>query len=80
MADELLTADLTEVEINAICDPLRQGAAQVRFLESLSPLLIVRRRANGNPLVNRAHYNEVMSGRVSGAPAAQHEPQWSVPA
>lgn len=50
--------DLTEAEIAEICAGLKQPAAQIRFLERLG--LSVRRKPNGRPLVNRAHYNAVM--------------------
>lgn len=66
--------DLTEAEIADICDPLTQPAAQVRYLRSLG--LVVARKPNGRPLVNRRHYDEAR-GRQ---PAAQgtEEPAWSV--
>lgn len=50
--------DLTQAEIDAICYPLVQGAAQVRFLRLILKLR-VERRPNGKPLVNRQHYNAV---------------------
>ena len=43
--------DLTQGEIDAICEPLKQPAAQVRYLERLG--LVVARKPNGRPLVNR---------------------------
>lgn len=58
----LTDPDLTDAEVDRICDGLTQSAAKVRFLQSLG--LTVRRKPNGRPLVNRAHYDAVMSGRV----------------
>jgi hypothetical protein len=52
--------DLTDAEIDDICDGYRQSAAKVRFLRSMG--LTVRRKPNGRPLVNRAHYIAVRSG------------------
>lgn len=47
-------ADLTDDEVDAICAGLKQNAAKVRFLQSLG--VVVRRKPNGRPLVNRKHY------------------------
>ena len=52
-------ADLTDAEIDRICDGLTQNAAKVRYLRGLG--LTVQRKPNGRPLVNRAHYNAVRS-------------------
>lgn len=53
-------ADLTEAEIAMICEPLKQPAAQIRYLRRLG--LRVDRKPNGKPLVNRQHYNAVRGG------------------
>lgn len=55
-------ADLTPAEIARICHPLKQKAAQVRFLRAMN--LTVRLTADGAPLVNRRHYDEVCCGRA----------------
>lgn len=52
--------NLTDKEVDDICAGYTQNAAKVRFLEGLG--LIVSRKANDKPLVNRAHYNSVMGG------------------
>lgn len=52
---------LSDEEIDQICRPRTQGAAQIRFLRSLG--LTVHRRLDGSPLVNRAHYDAVMGGQ-----------------
>lgn len=54
--------DLTDEEINDICRPLKQGAAQVRYLRK-NLKLRVERRPDGRPLVNRQHYNAVRGQR-----------------
>lgn len=56
--------DLTDEEIDMICAGLKQNAAKVRFLQRLG--VMVHRRPNGKPLVNRAHYDAVR-GRVQHA-------------
>lgn len=62
--------DLTDVEIRRICEPLTQPAAQVRYLRSLG--LVVARKPNGRPLVNRKHYDD-----VRGSPRrTADEPAW----
>lgn len=73
----IMPTDLSDEEINRICRPLTQNAAKVRYLRSLG--LVVRRRPDGTPLVSRAHYDAVMSGRVEPA-SASDGPKWSVAA
>ncbi len=64
-----MTADLSDQEIDSICDGLTQNAARIRHLKRLG--LTVRQKPNGRPLVNRQHYDEVMgcagNRRPSGA-------------
>lgn len=55
--------NLTQAEIDDICHPLRQGAAQVRYLASLG--LTVRVRPNGKPLVGRDHAAAVLGSPVA---------------
>jgi hypothetical protein len=74
----LTPPDLTEDEIDAICAPLRQGAAQVRYLREVLRLH-VERRPNGRPLVNRAHYDAVRGSPTSKQSAgASAGPVWGV--
>lgn len=73
-----VTPDLTDPEISLICDGLVQPAAMIRHLGRMG--LTVRRKPNGRPLVNRAHYESVMNGSASGRPAAARGPVWSVAA
>lgn len=61
-------------EVDRICEGLRQNAAKVRYLQSLG--LTVKRRPNGSPLVNRAHYDAVRGG--TAAPADAAGPVWKV--
>jgi hypothetical protein len=68
--------DLTDSEIDEICAGLKQGYAKVRFLERLG--LTVRRKPNGRPLVNRAHYNAVMGGGTSDKADDANGPIWGV--
>jgi hypothetical protein len=69
----VINADLTDDEIAHICKPLTQGAAQCRYLRGLG--LTVRRRPDGSPLVNRAHYDATMGGGQAGAKRV-YEPNW----
>lgn len=68
--------DLSNNEIDRICEGLVQDAAKVRYLEGLG--LRVRRKPNGRPLVNRKHYDAVCgqaaAERGAGNPS---EPNWS---
>lgn len=70
--------DLTDAEIDNICDGYVQNAAKIRYLRSLG--LTVERKPNGRPLVNRAHYDAVRGAandkRITYSGAAQ--PVWGV--
>lgn len=69
--------DLTDIEIDAICDGYTQSAAKVRFLQSMG--LTVRRKPNGRPLVNRLHYDAVMGcGANRSAANTDYQPNWGV--
>lgn len=72
--------NLTDDEINDICRPRTQGHAQIKYLRELG--LLVERRIDGTPLVSRAHYEAVMSGkgRVDAEPDPTNGPRWKVPA
>jgi hypothetical protein len=59
--------DLTDQEVDALCDGLRQNAAKARYLRELG--LTVNTRPNGRPLVMRAHAEQVLAGQRP-APAA----------
>jgi len=50
----------TDAEIDDMCTPLTNSAAQARFLRSLG--LTVNRKPNGRPLVIRAHAEAVLAG------------------
>ncbi|MBK7017563.1 MAG: DUF4224 domain-containing protein [Sulfuritalea sp.] len=50
---------LTKDEIDDLCQPLTQAAAQIRFLRSLG--LTVKTKPNGTPLVIRSHFEQVMN-------------------
>lgn len=72
-----MSSDLSDGEIDSICAGYKQGAAMVRFLTGLG--LIVRRKPNGRPLVNRAHYDAVMgcAAAIAGA-KYDSQPVWGV--
>ncbi|BBE51174.1 hypothetical protein OYT1_ch1627 [Ferriphaselus amnicola] len=50
---------LSQAEIDDLCAPLTQYAAQLRFIRGLG--LTVRTKPNGAPLLMRAHFEEVMT-------------------
>jgi hypothetical protein len=56
---------LTDAEIDALCAPLKQPAAQVRFLRASG--LTVTVKPNGRPVVVRSHAEAVLSGRPAAA-------------
>lgn len=69
--------NLTDIEIDCICDGYVQSAAKIRYLRAMG--LIVHMKPNGRPLVNRAHYDAVMGCGFNGTrPNSEHEPVWGV--
>lgn len=62
--------DVSQDEINAICHPLTQYAAQVRYLRDVLKLTVARRPQNGAPLVWRAHLDAVARSTQPGIRAA----------
>lgn len=69
--------DLSDAEIDNICDGYTQSAAKVRYLRGLG--LTVERKPNGRPLVNRAHYDAVRGcAAATSAPNNDAQPKWGV--
>jgi hypothetical protein len=71
-----MSINLTDAEIDDMCDGLTQNHAKVRYLTSLG--LKVDRKPNGRPLVSRSHYEAVRGASRPGlgrAPA-RNEPNW----
>lgn len=66
-------ADLSDLEIDNICQGLTQNAAKIRHLIRMG--LRVRRKPNGRALVNRVHYDLVTSH--SSFQSTSNEPRWS---
>ncbi|MCY1170977.1 hypothetical protein D9M73_110700 [compost metagenome] len=56
-----------QTEIDGMCEPLTQHAAQIKYLKSLG--LTVERKPGGKPLLMRAHAEQVLGG-MPNAPAA----------
>lgn len=63
---------LTKDEIDDLCQPLTQAAAQIRFLQSLG--LTVKTKPNGTPLVIRSHFEQVMNPAGKQKPKAASRP------
>lgn len=57
---------LSQAEIDDLCHPLTQPAAQVRFLRASG--LAVTVKPNGRPAVVRSHAEVVLSGRTLAGP------------
>lgn len=58
---------LTDPEIDDVCSPLVQPAAQGRYLAGLG--LRVQRKPNGRPLVGRSDFERVMTGGTNTSEA-----------
>lgn len=63
------TPFLSDDELLALCKPLTQPAAMVRYLTGMG--FHVKRRPNGWPLISRANFDVVMMGQAqpSATPA-----------
>lgn len=75
MLTAALTAALTDAEIDAICAPLVQGAAQARYLRDVLKLP-VQRKPNGRPLVRRCDWERQQAQNQRPA----NGPRWSTAA
>ncbi len=73
-----MNSDLTDQEIDQICDGLTQNAARIRYLRRMG--LVVRQKPNGRPLVNRAHYDTAMNGSAKIEHHSRRAPAWSIAA
>lgn len=73
-------SDLTDQEIDALCEGLRQNAAKARYLRGLG--LTVHTRPNGRPLVVRSHAERVLAGEQINptTPAAANDSRSTSPA
>lgn len=75
MADSFLS----DAEVDELCRPLKQPAAQVRYLRQVLKLS-VSTKPNGRALLVRAHAERVLSGDFpEPGPSAAAEPHASQP-
>lgn len=58
----MTTPFLSDDELLALCKPLSQPAAMVRYLTRMG--FHVKRRPNGWPLISRANFDVVMMGQA----------------
>ncbi len=63
---------LDQDEIDDFCRPLKQHAAQIRFMRQHG--LTVTRKPGGAPLVIRSHFEQVMNPGTSQAKTGKREP------
>lgn len=68
----MLTAHLTDAEVDDICAGLRQNAAKVRYLQVVLKVR-VQRKPNGRPLVLRAEWDR----RPAQNDRPANGPKWS---
>lgn len=60
---------LSDAEIDALCAPLKQPAAQVRHLRALG--LTVSTKPNGRPVVIRSHAEKLLSGMSNSSASSE---------
>lgn len=63
---------LSQAEIDDLCEPLKQHAAQIRFMSGLG--LEVGTKPSGAPLVIRSHFEAVMNPAAKTKPKGRREP------
>ena len=68
---------LTDREIEGICRPLKQYAAQIRYLRDTLKLP-VDRRPDGSPLVRRIDWDRSRDVHLQGGTRPTRGPNWSV--
>jgi hypothetical protein len=73
-----VNSDLSDQEIDQICDGLTQSAARIRYLRRMG--LVVRQKPNGKPLVNRTHYEATMNNSARIEQRSSRTPAWSIAA
>ena len=56
-----MTPYLSDAEVLEICDPLKLGKAQCRYLARLG--MVVKNKPNGKPLIARGEFERVMIGK-----------------
>ncbi len=67
-----MTPWLAQSEIDDLCEPLKQHAAQIRYIRSLG--ITVTPKPSGAPLVIRSHFDEVMNPAGKKKKPAKTEP------
>lgn len=70
-----MTPWLSQQEIDDLCEPLTQHAAQLRFIRGLG--LTVRTKPNGAPLLMRTHFDEAMTPVAKKSKPAKCQPNSS---
>jgi hypothetical protein len=68
----MTTPWLSQEEVDDLCEPLKQHAAQVRFIRRLG--IAVRMKPNGAPLVMRTQLEETMNPAGKRLKPAKTEP------
>ena len=67
-----MTPWLAQSEIDDLCEPLKQHAAQLRFIRGLG--IVVREKPNGAPLVMRSHFESSMNPVTKSKKHAKTQP------
>lgn len=64
--------NLTDAEVSAICEPLKLGKAQCRYLARLGMKVV--QKPNGKPLIARGEFERVMIGRQAETKTSGSQP------
>lgn len=67
-----MTPWLSQAEVDDLCAPLTQPAAQIRYLRALG--LAVRTKPSGAPLVLRSNIEQIMNPGGKPATSTRREP------
>lgn len=64
-----MSIHLTSKEVDDLCAPLTQGAAQKRYLEKVLGIPVFARRPDGMPIVGRAVAEERLANKQPSTPS-----------
>ncbi|MBF6630288.1 MAG: hypothetical protein ITG01_03925 [Comamonas sp.] len=72
-----MSLHLTEQEVNELCAPLKQRAAQARFIEVVLGIKVTGKRPDGLPLVGRTAVAQKLNNEQTLTPSPKYGFKWS---
>ena len=72
-----MSLHLTEQEVNELCAPLKQRAAQMRFIKSVLGIPVSGQRPDGLPLVGRTAVEQRLNNKQPLTSGSKSGFNWS---